>query len=70
MPQTFLRLPEVQRRVGYKHATIYKKMQLGEFPLAVRIGANAVGWVEAEIDAWVQARIEARDTMATSREAA
>jgi prophage regulatory protein len=56
-----LRLPGVVGRTGLSRSTIYDKVQKKEFPEPVKIGERAVGWVEAEIDAWVKGRIEARD---------
>ncbi|MYC89167.1 MAG: AlpA family transcriptional regulator [Gemmatimonadales bacterium] len=56
-PTRLLRLPEVMARTGLSRATIYALMAEGRFPRQVRIGARAVGWVEAEIEAWIQERI-------------
>ena len=58
--QRFLRLPEVRKRVPYSRATIYRKVARGEFPKPYDLGTRAVAWLESEIDAWIQARIEAR----------
>jgi prophage regulatory protein len=54
-----IRLAEVKNRVGYKRATIYKKMALGEFPRTYSLGARAVAWLESDIDAWIEGRIKA-----------
>ena len=56
-PTRFLRLPEVMARTGLSRATIYARMAEGRFPRQVRIGARAVGWIEAEVEAWIQERI-------------
>ena len=58
MTTRILRLPEVEHRTGYKKSAIYQKMKTGDFPELKRLGPRAVGWDEADIDAWVQARIE------------
>lgn len=52
-----LRLPEVMRRTGYKHATIYKMIKEGKFPKNYKIGPRAVGWNSAEIEEWIEARL-------------
>ena len=31
------------------------------FPKPVKIGTRSVAWVEEEVDAWVEARVAARD---------
>lgn len=56
-----LRLPEVEKKVGLRHSAIYKWMKLGRFPKPVSMGVAAKGWIEAEIDAFIEARIAERD---------
>jgi len=56
-----LRLPQVEARTGYKKSVLYTKIDAGAFPRQVRLGARAVGWVASEVDAWLSARIAARD---------
>lgn len=56
-----LRMPKVEGKTGLHRATIYRKVESGEFPKPIHISQNAVGWIEAEIDAWIAERIaEAR----------
>lgn len=62
---TILRLPAVKQKTGQSRSTIYDKVQRGEFPAPVKLGERAVGWIEAEVDAWVKDRIEARDRVAS-----
>ena len=57
-PIRFLRLGEVRKRVPYSKATIYRKIELNEFPRPYNLGARAVAWLESEIDAWIESRIE------------
>jgi len=59
-PSRILRLPEVINRVGLRRASIYQHMSAGSFPKSISLGLRAVGWVESEIDAWVQMRIQGR----------
>lgn len=56
---TILRLPKVLERTGLARTTIYDGIKAGTFPRPVKLGVRAVGWVEADIDAWVSARVEA-----------
>ena len=58
-PLVFLRLPEVVERVMLKKSRIYKHMKAREFPEPAKLGGMSV-WVEHEIDAWVAARLTAR----------
>nr|WP_142017147.1 AlpA family transcriptional regulator [Serratia fonticola] len=57
MAQSFIRLPDVQRRTGYSKAWIYRLMSQGKFPTSVKIGSRAIAFVESEIDEWVNQRI-------------
>ena len=56
MTETILRLPEVKARTKLGRSTIYDAMQRGDFPQPMKLGLRAVGWIEAEVDAWVEAR--------------
>ena len=60
MAQVILRLPTVKARTGLSRSTIYLKISRGEFPKQVSLGSRAVGFVEAEIDAWLSRQIEQR----------
>ncbi|MYC89166.1 MAG: AlpA family transcriptional regulator [Gemmatimonadales bacterium] len=55
-PTRMLRLPEVVARTGLSRSTIYMRVELGRFPRPVSLGERAVGWIEAEIEAWIRAR--------------
>lgn len=63
-PIVILRRPEVQRRTGLSAAAIYARMDpsapeyLPDFPTPISLGARAVGWIEAELNAWLQKQIE------------
>ena len=60
LPATIiLRLPAVKQRTGLSRATIYRKMQSLEFPAAKRLSTNCVGWVAAEVEAWLTDRAPA-----------
>ena len=61
MLEKFLRLSEVRNRVPYSRATIYRLISSGEFPRPYSLGARAVAWREAEISAWIEARIAKHD---------
>lgn len=58
-----LRLPAVEAMTGVKKSTIYKAMSKGDFPLPVPIGNRARGWLEGEILAWIEARVNLREVL-------
>jgi prophage regulatory protein len=56
-----LRLSAVIDRTGLKRSTIYEHIAAGTFPKPIRLTLKSVGWVESEIDDWINKRIEQRD---------
>jgi prophage regulatory protein len=56
-PSKVLRCPEVVDRTGISRATIYRLMDEGKFPRSHQLSPGAVGWSEAEIEAWITARL-------------
>jgi len=50
--------PEVDARVPYSRAHLYRLEDQGEFPKRKRIGANRIAWVRAEIERWLADRME------------
>lgn len=64
---TILRRKQVEARTGLSRSAIYAKMRPSprrpgdydpSFPKPVAVGARAVGWVEAEVNAWLAAQVE------------
>ena len=56
-----LRKHEVLHRVGLSGMEIWRREKAGRFPRRVALGPNSVGWVEAEIDAYLEQLVAARD---------
>ncbi len=59
MAISILRLPAVKARTGLSRSTIYLRISQSRFPKPISLGGRAVGWVESEIQAWVQQQIDA-----------
>ncbi|NHN75881.1 AlpA family phage regulatory protein [Azotobacter chroococcum] len=58
-----IRLPEVERRTGFKRSHLYNLMKAGRFPQAIKLGLRAVGWDSGAVDQWIDERLEQdRDT--------
>lgn len=64
---TIIRRKQVEARTGLTRSTIYAKLKHNPkrpndfdptFPTPVPIGVRAVGWVESEIDDWLNAQIQ------------
>ena len=56
MHDRLLRRREVERITGMSRASIYRLMQVDEFPRPVKVGSAAVRWKESDIAAWIESR--------------
>jgi len=57
-PLIILRRKQVETRTGLSRSTIYTRIAEGSFPRPINLGGGrAVGWIESEINEWLQARI-------------
>jgi prophage regulatory protein len=54
---SFMRLPQVQRRTGFSRSTIYKRVSEGTFPRQISLGGRCVAWLESDIDRWIEQRV-------------
>ena len=59
MTHHILRLPAVKTRTGLSRSSIYLRMVNGEFPASVSLGGRAVGWLEEDINNWLEEKIDA-----------
>lgn len=57
MFKKIIRLPEVKIKTGLSRSSIYLRMSKGEFPQSISLGSRAVGWLEADIEQWLDDRI-------------
>lgn len=58
MTISILRLPEVKSRTGLSRSTIYLRVKEGKFPEPVSLGERAVGWIESEVQKWLEEKIK------------
>ena len=58
MNTIILRLPAVKIRTGLSRSTIYLRIADDAFPKPIALAARSIGWVESEIEAWIQEQIE------------
>lgn len=60
-----LRLKRMKEKTGISGSSIYNKLNPrskyydATFPKPIRLGLGAVGWFEAEVDAWLASRPQA-----------
>ena len=54
--ERFLRQHEVIARTGLGRTTVWRKERDGTFPKRRRITGSTVGWLESEIEEWIEGR--------------
>ncbi len=54
MIHKIVRLPEVKDSTGLSRSSIYLRMSKGEFPKSMSLGGRAVGWLESDIQSWLE----------------
>ena len=60
-PLRILRLRDVKAKTGKSTSGIYADMASGKFPKPIPLGERAVGWLESEINSWIEACLRKRD---------
>ncbi|MBW3781475.1 AlpA family phage regulatory protein [Aeromonas veronii] len=62
-----LRIKDLMRKIGMARSTIYDRINPksprydSSFPKPIKLGLSAVGWLEHEINAWVEKLIIQRE---------
>ncbi|MGA9409836.1 MAG: AlpA family phage regulatory protein [Roseobacter sp.] len=51
---------QLKELVLYSPQHVARLEKAGEFPKRIQLGPNRVGWVEAEVLEWLQARLDDR----------
>ena len=54
-----LRLNAVTSRTGLSRSSIYEQISRGFFPRPISLGKRSVGWLDADVNNWIEERIEA-----------
>jgi prophage regulatory protein len=61
------RVPEVLSKSGISRSTLARfEKNDPTFPKKFKIGVRSMGWLESEIDAWIQSRVAASRLEQTS----
>jgi len=58
--ERFLRLEQVNEKIGTSGKTIYLWIREGRFPKSVPLYGGRVAWLESEVAAWMAERIASR----------
>lgn len=57
MGYKILRLPAVKNQTGRSRSAIYQGMSQGKFPKQINLGVRSVGWLQTDIDNWIESKI-------------
>lgn len=60
-----LKLKEVLAKTSLGKTTLYALLKESKFPKPINLGLRAVGWIEAEVETWIQEKVDARDHRTT-----
>ena len=60
MSEKILKLPDVMAITGLSRSSIYALIQNDAFPIQINLGERSVGWLETEIDIWIQQKVKQR----------
>ena len=61
-PTRLLSLKQVLNRVPYSRTHIWRLETDGLFPQRVQVGPNRIGWLEIEVETWIQQRAQERNS--------
>ena len=56
-----IKINAVKQQTNLSVASIYRLAKQGDFPKPIKLGVKASGWLQSEIDDWIQSRLNARD---------
>ena len=52
-----VRLPKVKEMTGLSRSSIYLRISENAFPKQINLGGRAIGWLESDIQDWINQRI-------------
>ncbi|RAS21508.1 helix-turn-helix transcriptional regulator [Paraburkholderia bryophila] len=61
-PTRIIRIATVLERTGLKKTCIYRLIKNGQFPSSIKLSHKCAGWVESEVNDWLNNRIASTRT--------
>lgn len=61
MSNRILRIEAVCEKVGIPQSGVYRLMREGKFPQSIALSTRRSGFLESEIDDWIEARLVERN---------
>lgn len=59
--QRVLRIRETSYKVGLSKTSVYESVKKGTFPKPLRLSERSSGWLESELNQWLEERAAARE---------
>jgi prophage regulatory protein len=56
MHNALIRLNQLLPKIGLSHSTVWRLERQGLFPRHKLLGSRAIGWLEKDIDLWIESR--------------
>ncbi len=63
MNNKVLKIKTVQNSTGLSRSSIYLMMREGSFPKSLSLGTRSVGWLEADIQSWIDSKVSEREAL-------
>lgn len=54
MSVRIIRLRDVMAITGLSRSTLYQYIKSGIFPAQIKLGMRCVGWIEQDVQQWIQ----------------
>jgi prophage regulatory protein len=55
--------PDVCRKVKLSSSSLWRYVKNGMFPPPIDLGPNRVGWIESEVDSWIEGKAQSRGNL-------
>jgi Predicted transcriptional regulator len=59
MSKAILRLNATLAKTGLSRSVLYSEISKGNFPKQIALSERSIGFLESEVDAWIDERIKA-----------
>jgi prophage regulatory protein len=61
--KTIIKLPEVMAITTFSRSTIYRLIEMGEFPIQIKLAERSIGWIEQEVEDYMENKINEREVV-------
>ena len=58
-----IKLPEVKVITTFSRSTIYRLIDMGEFPKQIKLAERSSGWIKQEVEDYIENKINEREVV-------